>query len=59
MRRNSLERDNLARLRTTARVYAVRRLRPFCRRRLITARPARVLIRLRKPCFLARLRVLG
>ena len=36
-----------------------RRWRPFARRDLMTARPALVDIRLRKPCVLARLRTLG
>ena len=35
------------------------RARPFCRRALIIARPPRVRMRLRKPCFRARLRVFG
>ena len=37
----------------------VRRLRPLRRRRLITARPCRVRIRARNPCFFARLRLFG
>ena len=48
--------------RTTAREpldHADRRARPFWRRDRRTARPPRVLIRERKPCFLARLRTLG
>ncbi len=39
--------------------YAERTLRPFARRRARTARPARVRMRRRKPCVLARLRLLG
>ena len=35
------------------------RARPFWRRAEMMARPARVCIRFRKPCFLARRRVLG
>ena len=38
---------------------ADRRWRPLARRDLRTARPARVLMRLRKPCFLERRRLLG
>jgi hypothetical protein len=38
---------------------ADRRARPFRRRAEMMARPARVCIRFRKPCFLARRRVLG
>jgi hypothetical protein len=38
---------------------AVSRARPFTRRALITARPARVRIRARKPCVRMRLRFLG
>ncbi len=37
----------------------VRRLRPFARRRLIVRRPARVRMRVRKPCVRARLRFFG
>src|SRR4029077_1484091 len=33
-----------------ASAYAERRARPLCRRRAITARPARVRIRIRNPC---------
>lgn len=36
-----------------------RRLRPFLRRRLKTARPQRVRMRARNPCFLTRLRLRG
>ena len=36
-----------------------RRLRPFLRRRFRTARPHRVLIRARNPCFRTRLRLRG
>jgi len=39
--------------------YAERRVRPLARRAARTARPARVAMRARKPCFLARRRVLG
>jgi hypothetical protein len=39
--------------------YAERRERPFARRAERTARPARVAIRARKPCFFARRRVFG
>ncbi len=35
------------------------RCRPLARRAFKTARPARVLMRLRKPCFLARRRLFG
>ncbi len=42
-----------------ARRQADRRLRPLARRRLSTRRPARVDIRLRKPCLWARFRLLG
>jgi len=38
---------------------ADRRWRPLSRRDLRMARPARVLIRARKPCFLARWRLFG
>ena len=38
---------------------ADRRCRPLARRAFNTARPARVLMRLRKPCFLARRRLFG
>jgi hypothetical protein len=38
---------------------ADRRARPLARRDLSTARPARVLIRARKPCLRARRRLLG
>jgi hypothetical protein len=38
---------------------AERRARPLARRFLSTARPARVLIRARKPCLRARRRLLG
>ena len=38
---------------------ADKRARPLARRDFNTARPARVLIRARKPCFLARRRALG
>lgn len=41
------------------RPYAERRVRPFARRRLTIARPARVRIRTRKPCRLWRRRTLG
>lgn len=40
-------------------LYAARRRRPFCRRLLMTARPDRVPIRARKPCFRLRRRVFG
>ena len=39
--------------------YGVSRLRPLARLRLRMSRPARVLMRLRKPCARARLRFLG
>jgi hypothetical protein len=39
--------------------YAIRRLRPFARRRLSTFRPPCVFIRWRKPCVLARRRRFG
>ena len=39
--------------------YAERWTRPLARRAAKTARPARVAMRARKPCFLARRRVLG
>jgi hypothetical protein len=39
--------------------YAEMRVRPLARRDARTARPPRVAIRARKPCFLARLRTLG
>jgi len=39
--------------------HADKRARPFRRRERRTARPPRVLIRERKPCFFARLRTLG
>ena len=39
--------------------HAERRARPFWRRARITARPPRVLMRERKPCFFARLRTFG
>ena len=39
--------------------HADRRARPLLRRARSTARPPRVLIRDRKPCFFARLRTLG
>ncbi len=39
--------------------YAERWTRPLARRAAKTARPARVAIRARKPCFLARRRVFG
>ena len=39
--------------------YAERWMRPLARRAAKTARPARVAMRARKPCFLARRRVLG
>jgi hypothetical protein len=39
--------------------YAERRERPFARRAERTARPARVAMRARKPCFLARRREFG
>ena len=39
--------------------YTVRRLRPLARLRLITLRPFFVAMRFRKPCFLARLILLG
>ncbi len=38
---------------------ADRRLRPLARREEITARPARVRIRMRKPCVFARRRLFG
>src|SRR5258706_1940056 len=38
---------------------ADRRCRPLARRALMTARPPRVLMRARKPCFFARCRLLG
>jgi hypothetical protein len=38
---------------------AERRVRPFARRLVITARPARVRIRSRKPCVFARRRLFG
>jgi hypothetical protein len=46
-------------LRCRSLTYAERRMRPLARRAERTARPARVAIRARKPCFLARRRVLG
>jgi len=36
--------------RARPRDYALNRLRPFCRRRLITSRPPGVAMRARKPC---------
>ena len=39
--------------------YTVRRLRPLARLRLITRRPFFVDMRFKKPCFLARLILLG
>lgn len=39
--------------------HAARRFRPFCRRRLMTARPARVCIRARNPCLRLRRRFFG
>ena len=60
MRWKSEERERRERLAAIrARGYAERRLRPFCRRFLMTNLPARVLMRLRKPWVLLRLRVLG
>ena len=44
---------------TLQRTYAERRLRPLARRRFRIMRPARVDMRLRKPCFFARLRTFG
>lgn len=38
---------------------AVRRLRPFARRALMTLRPPSVAMRARKPCVRLRLRLLG
>jgi hypothetical protein len=40
-------------------VYRAKRLRPLRRRRFNIARPAAVLIRLRKPCLLRRFLLLG
>src|SRR5205807_5700912 len=42
-----------------ASAYAERRARPLCRRRAITARPARVRIRIRNPWVFLRRRVFG
>ena len=39
--------------------HTVKRLRPLSRRRFSVSRPARVCIRARKPCVLARLRFFG
>jgi hypothetical protein len=39
--------------------YAESRFRPFARRRFRIARPARVAMRFRKPCFRFRLRTFG
>jgi hypothetical protein len=43
----------------SARDQAVKRLRPLARRRAISARPALVRIRERKPCLRLRRRLLG
>jgi len=42
-----------------SKIYAEMRVRPLARRDERTARPPRVAIRARKPCFLARLRLFG
>jgi len=59
MRWKSEERDRRERLPFIGRAQAERRLRPFCRRRLMTDRPARVLMRCRNPWVFLRLRVFG